>query len=127
MLWRKVINYWPTVVVAGAIVYGSLMRAPGSLHLSVSGADKWIHGALYMVLGGVWMWNLQRDGVRDGIRWTLALMMPILYGGAIEVLQERFFYPRTGDWFDWLADITGTVVGVILADTVIRIRWSNDE
>ena len=57
MLWRKVINYWPTVVVAGAIVYGSLMRAPGSLHLSVSGADKWIHGALYMVLGGVWMWN----------------------------------------------------------------------
>lgn len=113
--------------MAGAILYGSLMRTPGSLHLSVSGADKWIHGILYMVLGSVWMWDLQRDGVRDGIRWALALMVPILYGGVIEILQERFFYPRTGDWFDWLADIIGTVVGVILTDTIIRIRRSNVE
>ncbi len=126
MLWRKIINYWPTAVVAGAILYGSLIYTPEGIRLSVAGGDKWIHGILYLVLGGVWMWNLQQDGVRNGIRWILALTVPMLYGGLIEILQERFFYPRTGDWFDWLADIAGTIVGVILANTIMRIRRSND-
>jgi hypothetical protein len=27
-------------------------------------------------------------------------------------LQERFFYPRTGDWMDWVADVLGVVLGI---------------
>ncbi len=43
-----------------------------------------------------------------------------LYGGLIEILQENFFYPRTGTWGDWLADIAGCAVGLLL----YLIIWS---
>lgn len=67
------------------------------------------------------MWDMVRDKIETKWLFT-ALLLPILYGGLIEILQENFFYPRTGDWWDWLADIVGTLIGCVVAFVVAR-RW----
>jgi VanZ family protein len=33
--------------------------------------------------------------------------LPVIFGGVIEIVQSAYFPPRTGDWFDWVADIAG--------------------
>lgn len=114
---KHLFHYWKTLVVTAVILYGSLLREPHFKLPPVENADKWVHGLMYAALGGVLLWDLLRDrqiGWKTGQRTGFAALMSILYGGVIELLQEHFFYPRTGDWFDWLADIIGTGIGCLV-------------
>ena len=45
--------------------------------------------------------------------WLVAVAIPVVYGGVIELLQEQFFYPRTGELLDWLADGVGVCMGLV--------------
>lgn len=38
-----------------------------------------------------------------------AIFLPIIYGGLIEIIQWKLFPPRSGDWFDFLADALGSL------------------
>lgn len=115
-LWmRRALRYWECAVVAVIILYGSLIREPHFQLPPVEGADKWAHVLMYLGLGATLMWDMLRDRQRGWKLWVTALVVPIVYGGVIEILQENFFYPRTGDWWDWLADIAGTVTGCVVA------------
>ena len=42
----------------------------------------------------------------------LAIIISILYGGITELMQEFLVPSRTGDWFDFLADSIGTLLGI---------------
>lgn len=118
---RRILHYWETFVVAAVILYGCLVREPHFRLPDVQGADKWAHILMYMALGGALMWDMVRDKIEA--KWLfMAFVLPVLYGGLIEILQENFFYPRTGDWWDWLADIVGTLIGCVVAFVVAR-RW----
>lgn len=44
----------------------------------------------------------------------IALAFAIPYGGALETMQEYFLSDRNGNWFDFLANTTGAVLGVLL-------------
>lgn len=44
-----------------------------------------------------------------------AFVFPILYGGLIEILQDLYFPPRTGDWYDFLADFLGSITALPFA------------
>lgn len=112
---RRALRYWECTVVAAIILYGSLIREPHFQLPPVEGADKWAHALMYLGLGATLMWDMLRDRQRGWKLWVTALAVPIVYGGVIEILQENFFYPRTGDWWDWLADIVGTVTGCVVA------------
>lgn len=112
---RRALRYWECAVVADIILYGSLIREPHFQLPPVEGADKWAHVLMYLGLGATLMWDMLRDRQRGWKLWVTALAVPIVYGGVIEILQENFFYPRTGDWWDWLADIVGTVTGCVVA------------
>lgn len=46
---------------------------------------------------------------------TGAFILPVLYGGFIEILQHYFFFPRMGDWDDFLANILGALVALFIA------------
>ncbi len=116
----RVFRYWESVVVAVVILYGSLIREP-HFHLPpISGADKWVHLLMYLGLGATLFWDLVRDKQSGWRLWLTAIVAPIVFGGIIEILQEKFFYPRTGDWWDWLADITGAIIGCGVAYMVSR-------
>ena len=46
----------------------------------------------------------------------------LLYGGLIEIIQEYFTPNRSGDWFDFLADLFGILVALSLFFTVKHFR-----
>ena len=117
MLWRKVIGYWKSILVLSAIAYLSLLREPTISLPYVIGIDKWIHAIMYLVLTLTLLWDSQQ---RPQLWWIVAVFSAI-FGGFIEVLQEQFFYPRTGDWMDWLADCMGVIVAIIV--WLIGVKW----
>ena len=41
-----------------------------------------------------------------------ALLVPIIYGGLIDILQRKYFPGRTGDWYDFLADALGAIASL---------------
>jgi VanZ family protein len=53
--------------------------------------------------------------------WLIALVVPMVYGGIIEIVQELWFAPRSGEWMDWLADCIGVVVGIVLVMIIKRL------
>jgi len=117
----RLLRYWESIAVAVVILYGSLIREP-HFHLPpVSGADKWAHLLMYLGLGATLFRDLIRDKQSGWRLWLTAIVVPVTFGGIIEVLQENFFYPRTGDWWDWLADIMGTIIGCGVA--YMASRW----
>lgn len=117
MLWRKVIGYWKSILVLSAIAYFSLLREPSISLPYVIGMDKWIHAIMYLVLTLTLLWDSQQ---RPKL-WWIAGVFSAIFGGFIEVLQEQFFYPRTGDWMDWLADCIGVIVAIIV--WLIGVKW----
>jgi VanZ family protein len=60
------------------------------------------------------LWDSKKAGLNRRQIWIVGLAIPVVYGGLIEVLQELFFYPRTGEWSDWLADGVGVFIGAVI-------------
>ena len=112
MLWRKALTYWRSILVACAIAYGCLLRKPLYTLPPIEHGDRWAHWLAFMVLALVLQWDSKIAGLNNGPRWLVVALLPILYGGLIEVIQEKYFYPRTGDWMDWVADVVGVVFGI---------------
>ena len=110
---RRCLNYLPTLLVAGVIAYFSLLRSmPVKLpDWDWQNADKLVHGFFYFVFALTLVSDLHRDNRQYIITYILSFFLPIIYGGVIEWLQQYYFAPRTGEWFDWLADIAGAIAG----------------
>lgn len=43
---------------------------------------------------------------------VFAILIPIIYGGIIEIIQDEYFPERSGDWYDFLADILGALASL---------------
>ena len=114
MLWRKALIYWKSILAIGIIAYGCLLRKPLYQLPPIQDGDKWVHWLAFMVLTLVILWDTKKAGQKLWQMWTLGIVFPVAYGGLIEVLQKLFFYPRTGEWSDWLADSIGVLVGAIV-------------
>lgn len=118
---KRLFHYIPTGIVALVIAYLSLVREPGIPMPLFSGWDKLAHFMMYGGLSAVMLLDVRRDG-RLTRRMSVAVFAVCsLYGGVIEILQENFFYPRTGDWPDWLADCLGAAGGIC----VMLLLWKH--
>ena len=122
MLWRKALTYKEAIIVGLIILYASLIREPHIRLPEVAFADKLGHLLAYMALGSMLALDLIRDQRKRLWIWLVGIVIPIVYGGVIELLQGAFFYPRTADWLDWLADIAGTVIGTSLVAGLWQAR-----
>lgn len=102
----------------------SVVREP-VLHLpDVRLADKWGHLAAYLLLAALLMCDSARAGIVRSGRWTLSLVLPILYGGVLEIVQ-MYCPPRSADWLDWLADMIGTLIGAALGYVIWHIMQAS--
>ena len=108
---RLIGGYWKSIVIGIGILYVSLVRDPGISLPSIDGADKWVHGLMYAILGVATCWDSIQQKISGWLLWLIAVVLPMVYGGFIEIAQERWFAPRSGEWMDWLADCIGVIVG----------------
>ena len=70
----------------------------------VSGFDKGIHVGLFFGLALVWLWRYPH-------KISLITILGIGYGIFLELYQEVMPINRSFDWWDILADVTGSILG----------------
>ena len=56
-----------------------------------------------------------------------ALVIPILFGGLIEVMQDKFTVSRSCDIFDLLADALGAILGYLFASWFVPRHFKQNE
>ena len=98
------------------LVSFAVLFAPGSdVPPSPPGVDKLVHGGLFLALALSGRWA----GIRTGV---LALGLP-LYAAASELIQTVPALHRDGSVGDWLADVVGVLLGLLIWHLVERRRF----
>lgn len=109
-------NYWKSIFVALCIMILSFAGANNFSEIptfQLTYPDKIVHLIMYAVLALALMIDYRRSTKtnRYSIYFVLCCFAsPVIFGGVIEIVQSAYFPPRTGDWFDWLADIAGVLI-----------------
>lgn len=78
---------------------------------------------MYFILSGLlWGEFLRSHKVGDSIwhAWIGAFLCPVLFSGIVELMQEHLTAYRGGDWLDFLANTTGSLLASILAYIILR-------
>jgi VanZ family protein len=71
--------------------------------------DKWVHTGLFFVLIILVGWAIRSDRKP----WAIILISAAVYGILVEIVQHKWIPFRSFDWGDWIADITGSVLGML--------------
>jgi len=107
---------WIPVIIAIIIFYLCCLIPPNDIPEVTFDffipTDKLVHFLMYFGLSGATglYYVYDRKGHINILKMIIgAIIIPILYGGFIEIVQWRFFPPRSGDWYDFLADILGAL------------------
>ncbi len=66
--------------------------------------DKLMHALVFCGLMLCWQAGFGRI--------LLGFIALVIYGGAVE-LAQHYFTNRMGDWWDWLADISGLLIAIL--------------
>ncbi len=107
------IAFLPSAIVAAGITWLSLVRDVPVPIGDIPMGDKWGHMVAYMLLSLCLCCDGRRMLLPVHLLYLTAIVLPLLYGGMIELIQP-YFPPRQGDWADWLADGIGAAAGIVL-------------
>ena len=76
-------------------------------------AGQMEHAFAYMVLALCLAGDSYSARLSGRSIYLLAIVLPVIYGGLIELIQP-YFPPRTCEWGDWLADCIGATIGILI-------------
>ena len=107
----------PALAVHGALARGAfavvvlvsfaILFAPGSdVPVAPPGVDKLVHGALFLALALTGLWA--------GIGRTVLGAALIGYAAVSEIVQGVTPLDRTASVADWLADVVGILLGLVV-------------
>lgn len=73
---------------------------------------------MYLGFAYLTLWGYRKSFMERGKSYRLkalwiTLAIGIVYGALTEIMQETFIPGRVGSLFDWIADIIGSVLGVL--------------
>ncbi|MBK3516610.1 VanZ family protein [Carboxylicivirga marina] len=69
--------------------------------------DKIVHFLMYFTLGFIFMFEYYIHHHKTIKRISKILILPLIYGGLMEILQYSITPYRSGDWWDMLANSCG--------------------
>ncbi len=119
------IHYWKSIIFTCCILY--LSFAPPSTFKGVptfENEDKLVHLFLYFALTCILIFDFrQHAGQKHKKEFSfisVCILLPIILGGAVEILQPMYFAPRTAEWFDWFSDTAGVLFGWYVINLITR-------
>ena len=121
-------KYPVSLLIIAIAIYLSFFRPPINTDLSkIPNLDKIAHMGIYFIMsGGLWFefFKNYRSTDRRSIRraWFGACLCPILFSGAVELLQEYLTVHRGGEWLDFAANTMGAVSASLLAFCIVRFK-----
>lgn len=108
------------------IIYLSFFKPPSVPQLiRIPHLDKVVHMGMYFVLSGMLWWEFLRvHKANTAIHrvWIGAFVCPVIFSGAIEILQEYCTSYRGGDWLDFAANATGALLASLFGYYILRPR-----
>lgn len=128
-LYTKLRLYPISLLLVMAVVYLSFFTPPHTKLDHVIGIDKLVHLGMYFVLSSCILFEYYFDKKirprRSEISWPKiivgAVVLPILFSCAIEILQEYCTDGRrSGEWLDAVANATGVLLSYIIARLYLK-------
>lgn len=111
---KRLLHYLPSLLMAGLVFCLSVMQSPLPDSLVPQGFDKFAHLCMYAALAFVFSLDCRRDSLNTTLSFWLPWLAASLYGGLLELVQQRFFPPRTGEWADFAANVLGAFIGALI-------------
>jgi VanZ family protein len=113
-------NSFPGILCG--IVILILTGIPGSVFPRVKppiGFDKVVHILMYASFAFLCIWGYRKQFISNGKTYRrkallLTTIISICYGGLTELMQEFIVPSRIGDKFDFIADMIGTLIGILV-------------
>ncbi|NPA36490.1 MAG: hypothetical protein GXO47_06540 [Chlorobi bacterium] len=120
----KLLKYYnKTIILTLIILFLSLARFDNIAHeLKFEYEDKVIHFLMYFGITVVFLFEHYIIKSRISKKDLIINIYPIFLGGIIEIIQAKFTTTRTGDWYDFLADISGIIIANILFPYIKDIK-----
>ena len=120
LLERLTRNSFPGILCG--IVILILTGLPGSCFPRVKpvlNIDKVVHVVMYAIFAFACIWGYRKQFISNGKAYQrkailLTIIIGIAYGGLTEIMQETLVPTRRGDWIDFIADILGTAIGILV-------------
>ena len=119
-------KYPLTWLVIAAILYLSFFKPPQTDMEEIPGIDKLVHICMY---GGLcfilWIEYLRSHRTIHRLKMFMGgILFPILFSGAIELMQSYCTEHRGGDWLDLVANTTGVILAALVGHYILRpIIW----
>ena len=121
------ISYWaPPALLCGLIFWQSAHPVP-AMGPDLPHVDKIVHFGIYAVLGALFLRALRANRSGRGHRACLgwSMLLSCLFGLGDEIHQ--YFVPwRSADVLDFVADVAGSVCGVLLLHRFMRKQPGKD-
>ncbi|WP_029906076.1 VanZ family protein [Prevotella sp. 10(H)] len=119
-MFKRIIRYtWPPAVIAVIIFYLCCLIPVNDIpevgFEFFIPTDKLVHFLMYFGLAGVASINYiyyKKGHIIILKLIVFAILIPIVYGGLIEIIQAEYFPERSGDWYDFLADVLGALASL---------------
>ena len=119
-------KYPVSLVIILAVIYLSFFKPPTTELGTIPNLDKVVHICMYFGMSGMlWLEFLRahrRDRTSMWHAWVGAFACPVLFSGAVELLQAFCTTYRGGDWLDFAANTTGAVLASLVACFVLKPR-----
>ncbi len=115
-VWANVI--WFLIIFVLCALPGEDIPDP---RLNIPHLDKVVHFGMFFIFSLLLICPLERrTSLGLGMIYGIAIGVATVYGGSLEVLQH-FFFERSGDILDFVADVLGGAAGCLCYPLVRRI------
>ena len=119
-------KYPVSLVIILAVIYLSFFKPPTTDLGTIPNLDKVVHICMYFGMSGMlWLEFLRahrRDRTPMWHAWVGAFVCPVLFSGAVELLQAFCTTYRGGDLVGFPANTTGAVLASLVACFVLKPR-----
>lgn len=116
-------RYLLVIVAYLVVTYFSLVPSVSGGSLSqIPNIDKIVHFCFYSgisFLTYLSIWRKKYPAIRV---YLMVILVPVIFGGLIELLQQYFFPPRSAEWADFAADVLGSLVGYWIGRLLVCCR-----
>ncbi|WP_082422498.1 VanZ family protein [Aquimarina longa] len=120
------------IVLISVITWASLARFINPIGIKVKGSDKIGHFTAYFVLSTVFfLFLFFSEKLNKSLKTSIyiAFVVCVLYGILMEVLQYSLTTYRSSEWYDVIANTSGTVFAlfiiILLKNKLIKIKQNN--
>jgi hypothetical protein len=115
------------LVVGFVIFIGTCLLGSGNVPDMPEGIpwDKLVHFGMFFVLSTVSLFDYYKlhNSNPPIFKWIFwGFVIPVMYGGGIELLQKYVFTSRSAEWEDWVADILGSLVATVVVIIYLQKR-----